>query len=234
MTNNAYMQGRKKYQRPQAMLWADNPGTIDADGFRIPLGNEVNGDGGYDEAGNFLILSDHNREKLDFNKTRIEKRERMVNGRMRSYHIADKLEISTGWTMLPSRSYQNNPDFITSGSNIGKSTQLTKDTYVQVDSDNDPFTPTDRVFRKNQEYTVDGGAGGNDLLFWYENNPGSFWVYLAYDNYNNFSDESSPRTKLAQYNEVVEVFFSDFTYSVVKRNGSLYDFWDVSLKLEEV
>jgi hypothetical protein len=41
-------------------------------------------------------------------------------------------------------------------------------------------------------------------------------------------------SKLGQYNQVVEVFFSDFNYSVVKRGGSNYDFWDVSVTLEEV
>jgi hypothetical protein len=44
MANSAYMAGRKKYGRPQAMLWADNPGTI-VDGAYIPVGNEVGSDG---------------------------------------------------------------------------------------------------------------------------------------------------------------------------------------------
>ena len=36
-----------------------------------------------------------------------------------------------------------------------------------------------------------------------------------------------------KYNEVIEVFFSDFSYSVVKRSGLNFDFWNVSLSLEE-
>ena len=36
-----------------------------------------------------------------------------------------------------------------------------------------------------------------------------------------------------KYNEIIEVFFSDFNYSVVKRSGLNFDFWNVSLTLEE-
>lgn len=230
------MQGRKKYQRPQAMLWADNPGTV-VDGFHIPLGNEIGSDGTLDQNGEFLILSDNNREAIEFTKDRIEMRKRMVNGRMRSYHVADKLQISTSWTMLASRSFSETPLFYsddTSPAGLdGKPRVRTQDQYQLVDTDNDPYTASESVFFKNQQYTTDGGAGGVDLLDWYENHTGSFWVYLAYDKFNNFSGEGS-MSKLGQYNQVVEVFFSDFNYSVVKRGGSNYDFWDVSVTLEEV
>lgn len=230
------MQGRKKYQRPQAMLWADNPGTV-VNGFHIPLGNEVGSDGTLDQNGEFLILSDNNREPIEFTKERIEVRKRMVNGRMRSYHVSDKLQISTSWSMLPSRAFSETPLFYSDDTSInnldGKPRVRTQDSYDLVDTDNDPYTPSESVLFKNQQYTTDGGAGGVNLLDWYENHTGSFWVYLAYDKFNNFTDENS-MSKLGQYNQVVEVFFSDFNYSVVKRGGSNYDFWDVSVTLEEV
>lgn len=236
MASNAYMQGRKKYQRPQAMLWADNPGTV-VDGFHIPLGNEIGSDYTLDQNGEFLILSDNNREAIEFTKERIEQRKRMVNGRMRSYHVADKLQISTSWTMLPSRSFADRPLFYSDDTSVenldGKPRLRTTDQYVLVDDDNDPYTEPVSEFRKNQQYTTDGGAGGVDLLDWYENHTGSFWVYLAYDKFNNFTGEDS-MSKLGRYNQVVEVFFSDFNYSVVKRGGSNHDFWDVSVTLEEV
>ena len=123
MSTLSYMTGRKKYQRPQAMLWANNSGTLvsapkegDPD-FKVyvPNGLEIGQNPGSetDESvyNQFLILSDDNRSSLDFNTTRIETRERMINGRMRSYHIADKLQLSTSWQMLPSRSYFTVPDF---------------------------------------------------------------------------------------------------------------------------
>lgn len=219
MASVAYMSGRKKYQRPQAILFANNPGTL-TDGYYIPNGYEVGTDPLEVEdsslENSFIILSDDNRGELSFSNNRIEKRERMINGRMRSYHIADKLNLSVQWNMLPSRSYAANANFDTS---TGKSPYL---------------DAKGRPAGADLEYTSDGGAGGVELLDWYNNNTGSFWVYLAYDNYKNFEDTENPYGHLAKYNEVIEVFFSNFDYSVQKRGGTNYDFWNISLSLEEV
>lgn len=51
-----------------------------------------------------LILSDHGRSELEIDMQRIEKRERMANGRMRSKFVAEKKAFNTNWEMLPSRS----------------------------------------------------------------------------------------------------------------------------------
>lgn len=219
MASVNYMQGRKKYQRPQAVLFADNPGTL-VNGYYVPNGYEVGTDPIQIEdsslANSFLILSDDNRGEISFSNTRIERRERMVNGRMRSYHIADKLNISIQWNMLPSRSFASNPNFNTS-------------------SGESPYTgASGRVEGADLEYTTDGGAGGVELLDWYNNHTGSFWVYLAYDNYKNFEDTENPYGHLGKYNEIVEVFFSSFDYSVQKRGGTNHDMWNISLALEEV
>jgi hypothetical protein len=217
MANNTYMSGRKKYSRPQAMLFADNPG-IKVDGFYIPEGNEVGSNTGFAATnGEFLILSDDNRSEIDFTPVRIEKRERMINGRMRSYHIADKLNISTSWNLLPSRAYDTKADFNNNGKADMQATQTRPSPL---------------------EFTTDGGAGGVELLDWYDNHKGSFWVYLAYDKYTNFEDTDSSEVdnrfnNVRKYNEIIEVFFSDFNYSVVKRSGLNFDFWNVSLSLEE-
>jgi len=210
MATSAYMNGRKKYGRPQAMLWADNPGRLES-GAYIPNGFEV----GYDDddildltqLNQFIILSDHNRKELDFSFDRIEQRERMINGRMRSYHVADKLKLNVSWDMLPSRSFANDPNFSTTGA-----TALAKD----------------------QKYTADGGAGGVDLLDWYKAHPGPFWVYLAYDKHSDFKAIGNQYGRLAQYNQVVEMYIADFSYAVVKRGTSNHDFWNISVSLEEV
>ena len=219
MASVAYMSGRKKYQRPQAVLFANNPGTL-VDGYYVPTGYEVGTDSSEIEdatlADSFLILSDDNRGELSFSNNRIEKRERMINGRMRSYHIADKLNLSMQWNMLPSRSFAANANFNT---DTGKSPY---------------FGSTGKANSIDLEFTTDGGAGGVELLDWYNNNTGSFWVYLAYDNYKNFEDVEGTYGRLGQYNEIVEVFFSAFDYSVQKRGGTNYDFWNISLSLEEV
>ena len=272
MTTAAYMDGRVKYRRPQALIFADNPGTLvtsysaegktailSADGTTVVVLNGVSGiypnqdivltgtqsanpgafgtgakvvsvnpandtitvsvahatsgpvvfstgSSSYVPTGtefeNFIIVSDHNRSAIDMSPDRIEKRERMINGRMRSYHVADKLKISTSWSSLPSRAYPLSPGLDANGK-----------TTVE------PFT-------------VDGGAGGNDLLKWYEEHVGSFWVYLAYDKHTAFGTDDAAYGHMHQYNQVIEMYTTDFSHKINKR-GTLYDMWDVSISLEE-
>lgn len=223
MASAQYLSGRRKYSRPQAILLADNPGrTLYLDlqndqqqAYYVPDGYEMLAEKPDDEVSErFMILSDDNRAPIDFQIDRIERRERMINGRMRSFHVADKLSISLSWTMLPSRAGDLFANFNDANGRPGIS--------------------------QSSLHTTDGGAGGVELLEWYERNTGSFWVYLAYDKYNSIasvqSGASNPELyqQLPIYNQVVEMFFSNFSYSVVKRNGSNYDFWDISLSLEEV
>lgn len=198
----SYIAGRKRYARPQAMIWANNFGTV-SEGIRLPLGNEKE---------DFIVLSDHNRGEISIGQQRIETRQRMINATMRSYHIADKINVSCSWNRLPSRSYSRNVNF----NNIGQAT-----------------------LSGATEYTVDGGAGGVELLDWYENNSGPFYVYLAYDKYNNDSfkvaanitDESF--NYLSIYNDVRLMYFSSFDYSIEKRGGTNFDFWNINVSLEE-
>ena len=211
MATAAYLTGRRRYQRPQALLWSENPGTL-LGGVYLPTGFEIGAEvpPETNEAllDQFLILSDHNRSELQFNPTRIEQRQRTINGRMRSYHIADKLTMNLSWNDLPSRSYSLNPSFTDSGVSPYKG--------------------------GNGEFTTDGGAGGVELLDWYENHPGPFWMYLAYDKYSNFGKDDAAYGHLAQYNQIIQVYFADFSYTVTKRGGSNHDLWNISVTLEEV
>ena len=161
MATSQYISGRRKYGRPQAMLWSDFQPVVQ-NGIYVPIGFEVGQEtDSLDESllNSFIILSDDNRDKLDFSFERIEKRERMINGRMRSYHIADKLILSTSWTMLPSRSfYTIDPQFDEAGQ---PSTLVTS-----VDHDDNLNTPPEPVLStygsphyRDQQYTTDGGAG---------------------------------------------------------------------------
>jgi hypothetical protein len=268
MATANYMDGRVKYKRPQAVIFADNPGTLDTvwtssgrtatltsggttfvalngisgmyvgQSFQVTSGagafgtnakiTAINqqtlvvtvsvphattgsvvfrtGSISYVPEGtefvNFIVLSDHNRSPIDISTDRIEKRERMVNGRMRSYHVVDKIKFGLSWDMLPSRAFYTTPTFNSSGKpNI-------------------------------EPYTVDGGAGGNDLLKWYEDHVGSFWVYLAYDKYTAIGTDAAAYGHMNQYNQVIEMYTSDFSHNV-KTRGSLFDMWDVSISLEE-
>lgn len=205
MSDLNYLAGRKQYARPQGIMFADSPGIKTPEGFYVPSGYEVGTQGNSDN--NFLILSDNNRDPISISKERIEQRRRTINGTMRSYHVADKSSISTSWNRLPSRSFALDPEF-------------------------------DEVTGKPQtagmKYTTDGGAGGVELLEWYQNNKGSFWVYLSYDLYNEFSGTTNKYAHLDKYSQVLEVYFASFSYTVEKRGGSNFDFWNIDLSLEEV
>jgi hypothetical protein len=209
MATAGYISGRKRYQRPQGILWSENAGTL-TNGLYVPTGQEIGASaaltaGGVDQ---FLILSDHNRAEMSFASERIEKRERTINGRMRSYHIADKLTISVSWNNLPSRGYSELADFSSTGLSPNKNT--------------------------TGEFTSDGGAGGVEILDWYENHQGPFWMFLAYDKYKNFLGSEDPYAHLGQYNQIIQVYFADFNYSVTKRGGTNHDLWNISVTLEEV
>lgn len=199
MSSKAYMQGRASFlkggRRPQAMLWSNNAGTLD-NGFYVPTGLE-----GQD----FIIISDHNRSEISFNQQRIETRQRMVNGGLRSYWIADKLNISTSWNRLPSRPFNEKMEFLNNG---------------------------EPAYSGYNSYTVDGAAGGVDMLSWYENNPGSFYLYLSYDKYKINNVENYDR--LQTYTQILKVYFSSFDYDVEKRSGAEFDFWNINVSLEEV
>ena len=210
MATSAYLTGRRRYSRPQGILWSNNAGTL-SNGLYVPNGIEVGANTAEtdpDLLDQFIILSDHNRGEMQFNNQRIEQRQRTINGRMRSYHIADKLTMSVSWNMLPSRGYADLPGY-------SETTGLSPD------------------IRTTDEYTADGGAGGGELLDWYENHQGPFWMYLAYDKYNNFDGETK-YNNLNKYNQIIQVYFADFNYSVVKRGASIHDLWNISVTLEEV
>ena len=211
MATSAYLTGRRRYTRPQGILWSNNAGTL-SNGLYVPTGVEVGASTTETDPNlldQFIILSDHNRGDMQFNTQRIEQRQRTINGRMRSYHIADKLTMSVSWNMLPSRGYSGLPNFnATTG-----------------------VSPSEG---STTEYTADGGAGGVELLNWYETHQGPFFMYLAYDKYTNLDGQAYEYTGLNRYNQIIEVYFADFNYSVVKRGATNHDLWNISVTLEEV
>jgi hypothetical protein len=213
VATSSYMMNRKKWVRPQALLFSNNPGTL-SQGMYIPNGEEFE---------DFIILSDHNRGELSFAKERIETRQRMINGTMRSYHIADKMIFSTSWSRFPSRGFSSAPNFV-------NGVLQTSEVYKNAGP-----PPEGLLGSIPEEFTADGGAGGADLLEWYEGHPGPFWVFLSYD---KFGEDN-----LNRYTQVLHMYFSAFDYDVEKRGGgknlgpnnsTAYDMWNVNLSLEEV
>jgi hypothetical protein len=226
MASLGYMQGRQRFGRPQGMLWSDTPGVL-SNGRYIPSGyEEYSNKAGLTPAqieNSFIILTDHNRSDISITPQRIEKRQRMINGTMRSYHIADKLNISTSWQMVPSRGHQSYPDF-------DQTTGLPDSDFAQKYSER---TAEGLNYLPNTEYTADGGAGGAEMLKWYQEHKGPFWVFLAYDKYINFGVDKNAHTKLNQYNQVVQMYISSFDYTVVKRGAGNHDLWNITVGLEE-
>jgi hypothetical protein len=247
-TTKAYMDGRKKWARPQAMVWCDEMPTLDIDGNFIPVGYELGSDpqnlSAEDLEQSFIILSDHNRSQIAIANQRIEQRQRMANGTMRSFFIADKLTVDVSWSMLPSRSFKDYPNFNNEDTNLSSSvidTSGSPQLFAQPDSGGPvvPAVPSGSKLYPQEQYTADGGAGGGELLSWYENHTGPFWVLLSYDKYANFGkdengSDNAARQKLGKYSQAIQMYISNFNYSIVKRGGNNFDMWDVSVALEEV
>lgn len=164
----------------------------------------------------FVMLSDHNRSTAPFGTERIGSRKRMINGDMRSYFIADKLSITVSWDEIPSRAYS------------------TMGGYAD--------------WVENQtgcaKFTVDGGAGGVEMLRWHNEHKGSMWAFFSFDNID--TDAVHPEVAFKGYGRVYEMMITDFDYEVTRRSGgfpvvnggvpeTLYlDLWNVSMTLEEV
>jgi len=212
-----YVAGRKKYARPQGIAFTE--AYNQSDSGLIPAGFEVNSSQ-TDNLETFLILSDHNRGAIDISPKRIETRERMINGRMRSYHIDDKKMIRLSWQNLPSRSYAVSPEFAISDVFDGETQTI--------------FAGKSSFYNDREEYTVDGGAGGADIKEWYDQHVGSFYVLLAYDNLQERAGANGGKyARLGEYTEALEMYISDFSFNVDKRGATTHDLWSVSISLEE-
>ena len=146
----------------------------------------------WDLGTNYLYVSDNNRSELAVSFERIEYKQRMINGTMRSYHVADKKNFSTSWEKLPSRK-----------------TEVTE-------------------YSNKQEDNRSNFAGGQEMLKWYEDHTGDFWMLLVYD-----IDSTVATTEIKNNIEKVNVFFENFSYNVLER-GSNLDLWNIDLSLVEV
>jgi len=68
----------------------------------LPVGSVLYFDTGSDATTpTWTKLSEHNRAAINLDLNRIEKTQRMSNGSLRKIWIADKKEISTSWSALP-------------------------------------------------------------------------------------------------------------------------------------
>lgn len=150
--------------------------------------------------GNFKYLTDDNRSPLEISFERIEFKERMINGRMRSYHVADKKNISVSWDMIPSRS---------------------------VDPNRTEINFISEKYYSGETLTNPNFLSADEMLEWYEDNTGEFYLILSYDRQHVFGDDY---TQITSPCEILPVFFNDFSYSIQTR-GQYNDLWSVSMSL---
>ena len=61
---------------------------------------------------NYLYLTDDGRDAVSVSPNRIEYKQRMINGRMRSYYVTDKNTFSTAWSNLPSRNVDTSRKYL--------------------------------------------------------------------------------------------------------------------------
>jgi hypothetical protein len=175
----AYNNLAQKYLRPSLIVFSESEPILGTGGDA----------GKWDLGTNYLYLSDNNRAELAVSFERIEYKQRMINGTMRSYHVADKKNFSTSWDKLPSRKTE--------------------------------VTEYDATARNKF-------AGGQELLKWYEDHTGDFWMLLIYD-----VDSTVSKENIKKNVEKVNVFFENFSYNIVERGFDL-DLWDIDLSLVEV
>lgn len=205
VASSAYMSGRKRWARPQAMLWADNSGSLDGN-TRYPIGREKE---------DFIICSDHNRSEIAIANQRIETRQRMVNATMRSYHIADKISLSVSWDRLPSRSYNRNVTFDDNGDPI---ILYTNDAEYTVDGGAGGVELYDWYQNHSGPFWVYLGYDK------YNN--------ATFQTSQQVTDASFGYLNV--YNDVKLMYFASFDYSVQLRGANNHDLWSVNVTLEEV
>jgi hypothetical protein len=88
---------QKVWTRPALMIFTESqPIAVNAAIGQYDLGSAAA------TPPNFLYLTDDSRSELQISIDRIEFKKRMINGRMRSYHVADKKSFSVNWKDLPS------------------------------------------------------------------------------------------------------------------------------------
>ena len=70
----------------------------------LPVGSVLYLDTSATDTPTWVKLSEHNRSPVSVDPERIERSQRMANGSLRKIHVADKKNIATSWSMLPTYS----------------------------------------------------------------------------------------------------------------------------------
>ena len=205
-----------------------------------------------------IKLSEHNRQPISIQTNRIEKQQRMSNGTLRKFFIADKKSISISWNMLPSfstftadggygamdiKSFYEGSASKASGALSGKSLFDVTIRYggpsniTNISSNGTTVT-----------YTSANNFSTGNIISLYGNNPSAY-------NLSNVPVASATSSQFTVTNaasgsfvsggeafktETFSMIFTSCSFEVVKRNvkevstDTAQEFWNVSLSMEEV
>lgn len=185
-------------------------------------------------AAGWIELTEHNRQPIDFSYEKIEREQRMANGYLRKYVVAQKRNLSIDWEMVPSVS--------------SVQTKITTGSTSLVDT--------------VSNLTVDGKPGGAWLKEFYESNVYiPIWIRVIHstasatgDYTNGFFPTASAYTSLmnsASYfsyptvnnptgrplspaqPEIFYGYMQDFSYNV-QRRFTYTDYVNMSLRILEI
>lgn len=104
---------QRTWMRPALMILSDNQ----------PVASNA-ASGQWDLGASYLYLTDDSRSDLQVSLERIEYKKRMINGRMRSYHVADKKTFAVGWRDLPSAKSEISEIRFSAATNFGSCQQM--------------------------------------------------------------------------------------------------------------
>lgn len=156
---------------------------------------------------NYIYLSDDNREPMQVSYERKEYKQRMANGKMRSFYVTDKRSFSTGWSDFPSRRVAQ------SGAPLGRTGTITSDKFAAGIDLVNWFNTHNKDFWMLLVYD---GAISNTTL----------------DSWTGTTVNSSAINQSAGWAEKIHVFYDQFNFTIKKR-GQYNDLWDVTLSLVE-
>jgi len=169
--------------------------------YSINAGLSLSADGGT----TWYDLSDHNRQPIQYAPQRIEQVQRMANGTMRKFVVANKAIYDTSWQALPSATQT-----------------ITSQSGVSLTS----YKPT--VDGKM-------GAGFMKAFYdKYVFQPILLKLTFAIDNATGTGHvPSQSASPLTSNHQILTVFMTDFKYTINKRL-TLIDYIDVSMQFTEV
>lgn len=157
----------KKYSRPSLIIFSDTE----------PTQNSLNlSQWKWEDGTKKLYLTDDGRAPMQINFERIETKKRMIDGTMRSVHIADKRTFETSWTNLPSRKLNGSESITSDGFGAGIDLKewyednpddfwmlMVYDNSANTDHSVSANAESVHVFFNNFDFTIEKRGQFNDL-----------------------------------------------------------------------